>query len=84
MYGIKFTKRAIKKLHKIDRLYQERIIDRLKKMALDPYADPQVKALVSEENYYRLRVADYRIIYQIQNSELIILVIDMNHRKDIY
>lgn len=43
-----------------------------------------LKKLVAEENLYRIRVGDYRIIYQIQDKILLILVIKIGHRKDIY
>lgn len=43
-----------------------------------------VKALKGMSGYYRLRVADYRVIYELQDNNLVILVIDINHRKDVY
>lgn len=83
MYEIEFTKRAVKNFKKIDSKYQSLIIEKIEVLAQNPSAGTNVKHLVGT-TYYRLRVADYRIIYELQNNELIVLVIDINHRKDIY
>lgn len=84
MYKLEFSKKAVKSLRGITPQYQKRIIDKLKVLSENPYENVNVKALKGENNLYRLRVADYRVIYTIENNELIILVIDINHRKNIY
>jgi len=83
MYQIEFTTRATKNLKKIDKKYQIRIIEKLEILAQDPKNAANVKALKGG-GFYRLRVAYYRVIYELNNNELIILVIDINHRKNIY
>jgi mRNA interferase RelE/StbE len=83
MYEIEFTNRAVKNLKKIDSKYQKLIIEKLEVLAQNPAKGVNIKPLIGTI-YYRLRVADYRVIYELQNNELIILVIDINHRKDIY
>jgi mRNA interferase RelE/StbE len=83
MYQVEFTNRAIKNLKKIDSKYQVLIIEKLELLAQEPFNTNNVKALKGSE-FFRLRVADYRVIYELQNEELIVLVIDINHRKDIY
>jgi mRNA interferase RelE/StbE len=83
MYQVEFTNRAIKNLKKIDSKYQYLIIEKLENLAKSPENATNIKHLIGTK-YNRLRVADYRIIYELQNDELIVLVIDINHRKDIY
>lgn len=83
MYQVEFTNRAIKNLKKIDSKYQSLIIDKLESLAKNPMTATNIKHLIGTK-YNRLRVADYRIIYELQDAEVIILVIDINHRKDIY
>ena len=83
MYQIEFTNRAVKNFKKIDPIYQSLIIEKLENLASNPTNKSNIKPLKGSQ-YFRLRVADYRIIYELQNNELIILVIDINHRKDIY
>ena len=43
-----------------------------------------VKKLKGAEELYRLRVGDYRIIYAIQDDELLVIVVNAGHRKDVY
>jgi mRNA interferase RelE/StbE len=44
----------------------------------------KMKRLVASENQFRVRVGDYRIIYQVEDSRLVILVIRIAHRRDVY
>ena len=83
-YKIEFTRKALKNLSKISSKYQVLIIDKLELLSENPFEAQNVKNLKGENDFYRLRVADYRIIFQIINKELVVLVIDINHRKDIY
>jgi len=43
-----------------------------------------MKALVGRPDTYRIRVGDYRVIYRIEDDQLIVLVVEIGHRKDIY
>ncbi len=43
-----------------------------------------IKKLSNEEDMYRLRVGDYRIIYQIREKSLLVLIVRIGHRSDIY
>ncbi|WP_416340534.1 type II toxin-antitoxin system RelE family toxin [Proteiniphilum sp.] len=60
------------------------IIEKLEVLQQNPYGSSNVKALKGMSGYYRLRVANYRVIYELQDENLVILVIDINHRKDVY
>ena len=80
-YEIVFTDTSKKQFKKLDRDTQERIIKALERIRIRPEA--HVKKLVGDLGY-RLRVGDYRVILDIYNDELIILVIKIGHRKNIY
>ena len=80
-YEIKITRKAQKELAKISEPYQTKIIDKIYSLQNDPYYN--CKKLVARDGY-RIRVGDYRIIYEIENNELVILVIHIGHRKDVY
>lgn len=84
MYQVEFTRVATKSLQKISSVYQEAILEKIEALAKEPYSYPNVKALRGMENTYRLRVSDYRVVYQINDGQLIILVIDIDHRGRIY
>ena len=45
---------------------------------------PGVKKLQGEEGIWRLRVGDYRVLYTIQHQELVILVLKIGHRREVY
>ena len=62
---------------------QVRLRRRIDSLAENPR--PQgIKKLAGEEDLYRLRVGDYRIIYQIQEKRLIVLVVGVGHRTEVY
>ncbi|MCZ9892557.1 type II toxin-antitoxin system RelE/ParE family toxin [Brachyspira hyodysenteriae] len=82
---VSITRTAKKSLEKLDRNIQKRILDFLS--YLETLENPRVKgkSLKGElKEYWRYRVGDYRILSKIIDNELIILVIDIGHRKDIY
>jgi mRNA interferase RelE/StbE len=62
---------------------QKRIVRRLRMLKENPR--PQgVKKLAGEEDLYRIREGDYRIIYTIRDKELIVLVVKIGDRKEVY
>ena len=82
-YSVEFKKSAAKTLRKLPQSVQKRIIDKLSEIENSP--PPSVETKLQGNNpFHRIRVGDYRIIYEIQNDILVILVIKIGHRKDIY
>lgn len=81
MYSVQLTIPAQKQLEKLECPVQERILKTLERIRIRPHSF--VKKLVGE-SAYRLRVGDYRVIMDIQNQTLTILVIKIGHRKNIY
>jgi mRNA interferase RelE/StbE len=82
-YIIRITKGAIKELRSIPKSHYINIRKRINELEDNPYP-PDCKKLKGFDNIFRIRVAAYRIIYEIKNEELIITVIKIGHRKDIY
>lgn len=81
MFDIEFSKTAFKQLSKLEKDIQSRIISVLERIRIRPY--PHVKRLVGSP-YFRLRAGDYRVILDIQKNKLVIFVIEVGHRKNIY
>lgn len=81
-YEIRFTKKAQKELNKLPRQVYIRILKTLETLCINPRAG-SVRPMVGI-NSWRLGVGDYRVIYDIQDNELTILVIRIRHRKDVY
>jgi mRNA interferase RelE/StbE len=80
-YEIIFSDNALTELKKLDHGIQERIIKSLERIRIRPEA--YVTKLVGDPGY-RLRVGDYRIIMDVDKGRLLILVIKIGHRKNIY
>ena len=81
-YILNFSKRAFKELAKINEPYYTSI-----KVAIISLTDnprPQGYRKLKGRDGYRIRVGDYRIIYDIFDTELVVDVIDLGHRKNIY
>jgi len=81
MYTIEFTQEARKDLAKLTKETQIRVSAALDRIMIRPHA--HVVRLVGSP-HYRLRVGAYRIIIDIRQETLLILVIEIGHRKDIY
>ena len=85
MYEIRFLDRALADLKKIDRPHQKIIKAKLAILAEDPAAlKNNIKRLTAEEEIFRLRVGSYRIIFKKIERRLLILIIRIGHRKEIY
>jgi mRNA interferase RelE/StbE len=82
-YQIEFEKQAAKQFKALSELVQQRILPKIDALASDPRGIGAVK-LAGTEDLYRIRVGDYRIIYSIQDDLLLILVVKIGHRRDVY
>lgn len=81
MYEIIFSRKAKKQLFKLERTIQEKIIFALERIRIRP--EDYLTKLVGDPGY-KLRVGDYRVIMDIDKTNLLVLVIKIGHRKDIY
>ena len=81
MFEIEFSRYAEKQFYKLEKNVHKRIISTLERIRIRPY--PHVKKLVGCP-YFRLRVGDYRLIIDIKEDKLIIYVLEIGHRKNIY
>jgi mRNA interferase RelE/StbE len=86
VYTLKFLGRALQDLKKIDLPFQKIIKEKLLIFAenLAILKNNINKLTGSKEDYYRLRVGSYRIIYEKRDKELIILIIRIGYRREIY
>jgi len=86
MYALKFLGRALQDLKKIDLPHQIIIKEKLLILAENPeiLKNNIIKLAGTMEDYYRLRVGNYRIIYEKRDIDLIILIIRIGHRREVY
>lgn len=84
-YRIAFNKRYIKDLVKIPLRYQKQIREKVGELAFNPRPEGCKKLHGSKMNHvYRIRCGDYRIVYDIQDNILLILIVEVGHRREIY
>lgn len=84
MYRIVFTKTADKALRKMPLNISRRIREKLDSIATNPYANHNNITRLKNRQAFRLRVGDWRVIYEIQGKELVILVLRIGPRGKIY
>ena len=81
-YTILLTKKAQKQIDKLTNNIADPIIEAIASLENEPRPNGSIKLKGRES--YRIRVGNYRVIYEIQDEELIVDVIALGHRKDIY
>lgn len=82
-YEVRITKSAEKELKKLDSSAVLKIVAAMKSLEFDPFPYG-CRKLASYEDIYRYRIGRYRIIYEVQDKKLIVRVIKIGHRKDVY
>jgi mRNA interferase RelE/StbE len=83
-YEIRYTKKAVKSLKDIPKSDVLNIILAIEELAVAPELKTNVKILHNFISGYRLRVGNYRVLFDREDTLKIIDVIDVGHRKDIY
>lgn len=82
-YSIEFLRTARKELASLPSNVQKRIAAEIEALKANP-RPPGVKALKNGGGRLRLRIGDYRIIYRIEDDRLVVVVVKVGHRRDIY
>lgn len=82
-YRIEFAPAAARQLKSIPRKQQVRIASRINALAADPRPSGCVK-LRGSEDIYRIRVGDHRILYQVKDDVLLVIVVKVGRRERIY
>ena len=81
-YRVEIKRKAVKELKKLPRKDIKTIIKKIGLLSADPR--PLESKKLSDDEKYRLRCGNYRILYYIENDVLIVYVVKIAHRKDIY
>ena len=80
-HKIEFAPAAAREFRKLPRSAQVRLGKRIEKLATDPRPDGVRKL---SDGSYRIRISDYRVLYQVHDAQLLIVVIRVRDRKDAY
>ncbi|HET6912509.1 MAG TPA: type II toxin-antitoxin system RelE/ParE family toxin [Rhodanobacteraceae bacterium] len=82
-YRIEFAPIAAKAFRKLPADLRKRLAPRIDALALQPRS-PDAKKLQGMDDLYRIRAGDYRVVYQIRDRVLLVLVVKIGHRSDVY
>lgn len=82
-YQVIFPQKSLKHLRKIDTTWQRKIIHYIENhLAIDPTIGEPLKHEL--KGYWKLRIANYRVVYFVAHKTITIYIVDIRHRKDIY
>jgi mRNA interferase RelE/StbE len=84
MYRVVTTKSFDKALAKLPANLQTRIVAKIREVAVSPYAPNNNLTKLQGHDGYRLRVGDWRVIYELQDDRLVMLVLEVGRRGGIY
>jgi mRNA interferase RelE/StbE len=82
-YSIEWKRSAVKELKALPKEMIERVVEAVEQLADEPYP-VGVKKLVGTEHTYRIREGNYRVIYDVLEKKLIVEIVRVGHRKDVY
>jgi mRNA interferase RelE/StbE len=82
-YTVELSNRAKRDLAALSADLQTRIVTALRKLEGNPRPSG-IEKMKGEENAYRLRVGDYRVLYEVHDKRLLVLVVKIRHRREVY
>ena len=82
-YSVEFSRRAARQIDGLEANLRVRVIKRIEALSDNP-RPPGVQKLVGSEDDYRIRIGDYRVIYEIRDALLVVLVMKVAHRRQVY
>ncbi|HOC67862.1 MAG: mRNA interferase RelE [Candidatus Hydrogenedentes bacterium ADurb.Bin101] len=82
-YSIEFSRRAARQIDELEATLRIRVIKKIEALSDNP-RPLGVQKLVGSENDYRIRIGDYRVVYEIRDSVLVVIVIKVTHRRQVY
>jgi mRNA interferase RelE/StbE len=84
-YAFRWRERAVRQLRAIPQPAALTILQALTPLGDDPRRpDANVRKLAGYEDRYLLRVGDYRVLYEVRDGQLVILIVGVGHRREIY
>lgn len=83
LYSIAFRPAALRALESLPRPIQRRVRAAIDALAYQPLP-PGVKKLRVPQGWFRIRIGDYRVVYDVQHERLVVLVLRVGHRREVY
>jgi mRNA interferase RelE/StbE len=82
-YQVEITREALRAMSKLDKPIRRRVQSAIDELQADPRPHGAI-ALQGLSGAYRIRIGDYRVIYTINDDKLVVVVVDLGHRREIY
>ena len=82
-YTLEFTASAAREFRALDRQTQRRISTKVSELVNDPLP-AGVRKFQGEEDHWRIRVGDYRVIYRVEKCRVVIVIVKIGHRREVY
>ena len=82
VYRIEYTSAAARTLRSLERNTQRRILAKIEALQDNPRPPSAIK--LAGHDAYRIRIGDYRVVYAVADERLLVLVVDIGHRREIY
>jgi len=85
MYEIRLSKKAQQVYEKADKPLVQKLNRCFDHLAQNPHSHPNIKRLRGElSGYFRYRVGDWRVVYEVNEGQVIVIVVMIAHRRDVY
>lgn len=85
VHSVQFVDSARKEFDLLPAKLRSKIVEALVLLSQNPYSELlKVKKLKGANELYRIRIGDYRVVYKIRNEILVVIVIKIGHRSDVY
>ena len=82
-YSLEISRTAEEQLKKLDQADRQRVVKAMVALADDPYPRGSRK-LTGYDDVFRIRVGSYRVLYSVSGTKLVIVILKIGHRKDVY
>ena len=82
-HEVQLVATARRELFTLPAKIQVKVADAIRALGADP-RPPGCKKLAANGAYYRIRVGDYRVLYEVRDREILVLVIKIGHRREVY
>lgn len=84
-YSVEFLRSARKEFERLPAKIRQKVVDALSLLAVDPYSELlKVKKMKGFAHLFRIRIGDYRVLYEVRGERLLIVIIKVGHRSEIY
>lgn len=85
VYRVEFTKSAKKEFDQLAAKVQNKVLEAVAFLAQNPLSQLlKFKKLKGADSLYRIRIGDYRVVYEVRKEVLLVIVIKIGHRKEVY